>query len=361
MINRNEMSNIIDRIPLTLTSRRPLYLKWKGDEVMDLMTISEISRGFNVSTRTLRYYEQIGLLTSQKKEDYAYRVYDENAVRRLQQIIILRKLRIPLKQISDILSDNEQTSIVKIFQENILTLDCEITALTTIRSVLQRFVSQLNNRIGVNVKLNLFDDNELLKVVESLSLSKIDFKEERSMDDLNKANETLTNLKDIRILYLPPATVVSSHYIGENPEDVARKHLDDFVKRVDLQRIKPDLRVYGFNNPSPHNSGETYGYEFWVTIPDDMVVPESIVKKHFEGGLYAAHCINMGDFHEWQTFYKCVCNNNNYDIDYREPLGMGGSLEEHINAFTYYQPGNENSKCEQLDLLIPIKPKTNVE
>jgi len=37
---------------------------------------------------------------------------------------------------------------------------------------------------------------------------------------------------------------------------------------------------------------------------------------------------------------------------------MEGSLEEHINAFTYYQSFNENSKCEQLDLLIPIKPKT---
>lgn len=344
-----------------MTSCRPLYFNQKGDGVMELMTISEISRGFNISTRTLRYYEQIGLLISGKKENYAYRVYDENAVRRLQQIIILRKLRIPLKQIGVILKDKEQTHIVEIFQENILTLDCEITALSTIRSVLQRFVLQLNNRIGVNVKLNLFDDNELLKVIESLSLSKIDFKEERSMDDLNKANEILTNLKDIRILYLPPATVASSHYIGENPEDVARKRLDDFVNSVNLQRIKPDLRVYGFNNPSPRNSGETYGYEFWATIPDDMEVPESIVKKHFEGGLYAAHCINMGDFHEWQPFFKCILDNDNYEIDCREPIGMEGSLEEHINAFTYYQSFNEKSKCEQLDLLIPIKPKTKVE
>ncbi|WP_313131794.1 MerR family transcriptional regulator [Anaerocolumna sp.] len=324
---------------------------------MELMTISEISRGFNVSTRTLRYYEQIGLLTSGKKEDYAYRVYDENAVRRLQQIIILRKLRIPLKQIGVILNDKEQTRTVEIFQENILTLDCEITALSTIRSVLQRFVSQLNNHIGVNVKLNLFDDNELLKVIESLSLSKIDFKEERSMDDLNKANEILAKKKDIRILYLPPATVASSHYIGENPEDASKKLLDEFVKSANLHRIKPDLRVYGFNNPSPRSSGDTYGYEFWVTIPDDMVVPEPIVKKHFEGGLYAAHCINMGDFHEWQPFFKCILDNDNYEVDYREPLGMEGSLEEHINAFTYYQTFHEKSKCEQLDLLIPIKPK----
>ncbi len=34
----------------------------------------------NISTRTLRYYEQIGLIESVKKEDYAYRTYDEAAV-----------------------------------------------------------------------------------------------------------------------------------------------------------------------------------------------------------------------------------------------------------------------------------------
>jgi DNA-binding transcriptional MerR regulator/DNA gyrase inhibitor GyrI len=327
---------------------------------MDLMTISELSKGFNISTRTLRYYEQIGLLTSQKKADYAYRVYDESGIKNLQQIIILRKLRIPLKQIGIILKDKEKNQIVEIFQENIKALNCEISALTTIRTILQRFVSQLNIHKDVDVKLNLFDDNELLKVVESLSLSKIEFKEERSMEDLNKANESLTNLKDVRILYLPPATVAASHYIGDNPEDVAGKGLDDFIKKANLLKMKPDLRVYGFNNPSPQSYGQTYGYEFWATIPDDMIVSEPIVKKQFEGGLYAAHCIKMGDFHEWEFFYNWVKNHDKYEYDNREPFGMNGCLEEHLNAFSYYQTSNEKPRFIQLDLLIPIKLK-NIE
>ena len=67
---------------------------------MKLTTISEISRKMNISTRTLRYYEQIGLIESVKKEDYAYRTYDQTTVMRLQQIVVLRKLRIPLKPVS---------------------------------------------------------------------------------------------------------------------------------------------------------------------------------------------------------------------------------------------------------------------
>lgn len=47
---------------------------------MKYTTISQVSRGFNVSTRTLRYYEELGLLKSARRENYAYRVYDEEAV-----------------------------------------------------------------------------------------------------------------------------------------------------------------------------------------------------------------------------------------------------------------------------------------
>jgi len=38
---------------------------------MELQTISQVSKSFGISTRTLRYYEQLGLIKSIKKEDYA--------------------------------------------------------------------------------------------------------------------------------------------------------------------------------------------------------------------------------------------------------------------------------------------------
>lgn len=324
---------------------------------MNLITISELSKGFHISTRTLRYYEQIGLMKSGKKEGYAYRVYDEVNVKRLQQIIILRKLRIPLKQIGTILSNEEQSHIVDIFEQNMQELNDEITALTTIRTILQKFIAQLSMDNGIDVKFDLLNDSELLKVVESLSLSKIEFKEERSMEDLNKANKVLTKLEDVRIIYLPPATVASSQFEGENPEEAAGARLDKFVKAVNLQTVKPDLRVYGFNNPNPQKIGEPYGYEFWVTIPEDMEVPKPMVKKQFKGGLYAAHCINMGDFQEWQVFYEWACNHQNYEIELREPFEMGGTMEEHLNIYSHYQNKSSVSKPMQLDLLIPIKEK----
>ena len=127
---------------------------------MKLMTISQVTKAFNVSTRMLRYYEQIGLLPSQRREDYAYRVYDENAVRRLQYIIVLRKLRIPLKQIELIFKAPEQIQIIEIFQKNIEELNDEITSLNIIRDVLNVFVIRLNESTRSIIKFDMLQDAE---------------------------------------------------------------------------------------------------------------------------------------------------------------------------------------------------------
>ena len=52
------------------------------------LTVSQISRELGLSTRMLRYYEKIGLVQSQRKEGYAYRIYYEESVARLRQIVV---------------------------------------------------------------------------------------------------------------------------------------------------------------------------------------------------------------------------------------------------------------------------------
>ena len=176
------------------------------------------------------------------------------------------------------------------------------------------------------------------------------------MNELNQANKVLSTLKNVRILYLPPCTVASSQYIGENPESGASKALWHFVQETNLTQKKPDLRVFGFNNPCPQ-PGKQYGYEFWVTIPEDMEVPEPLQKKQFAGGLYAAHFIQMDNFHEWQQLDEWIKNNTEYEYDRREPLGMGGCLEEHLNAYSHFREDENEANFTQFDLLSPVRKK----
>ncbi|MEA4890431.1 MAG: effector binding domain-containing protein [Clostridiaceae bacterium] len=324
---------------------------------MDLQTISQVSKALGISTRTLRYYEQIGLLDSIKKDDYAYRTYDEAAITRLQQIIILRKLRIPLKQIDLILKNGDAVLALQVFQNYVRELDDELASLSQIKTIIQTLIHVLNKNIPTPVKLEFLNSESMLKMVDTLIVTKINFKEDKSMENIQTAKSRPAKLNDVRIVYLPPATVAASHFIGENPEENAGRLLDQFVRESGLCKIKPDIRHYGFNHPNPSPDRSEYGYERWVTIPDDMTVPELLVKKQFRGGLYAAHMIPIGSFEEWEWLYDWVKQSDQYLADLGDPECMDGCLEEHLNYFHYVNLAKNEPYDLQLDLLMPIKQK----
>jgi len=66
-------------------------------------TIKEISRLANVSTRTIRYYDEIGLLPPAYTGKNGYRYYDRSSLLLLQQILFFRELEVPLLEIVNIL------------------------------------------------------------------------------------------------------------------------------------------------------------------------------------------------------------------------------------------------------------------
>ncbi len=333
---------------------------------MELQTISQISKAFNLSTRALRYYEQIGLIQSEKKEDYAYRVYSEDMVKRLQQIVILRKLRIPLKQIAEVLQSENTAEVIDTFRQNLSEVDDEITALSTIRDIISSFITRLNESIhdSTKIKLNLLDDTDLLEAVDSLSIQKAPLKEEKTAEDLQAASEKLNKLtdRDVRIVYLPPSDVASYQVIGDGPnepEGHCHEVINSFVRESNLAIIKPDLRHFGFNAPNPVDETNYHGYEMWVTIPNDFSVPEPLVKKHFAGGLYAAHMIPIGAFEEWEWIATWVSNNEKYEYNGAwQNENMFDWLEEQLNYINRLDlPNDGDDEGMQLDLLIPIKPK----
>lgn len=324
---------------------------------MGSMTISEVSQGFGISTRMLRYYEQTGLIRSFRRADYAYRIYDEEALSRLRQILILRKLRIPLKQIKAILQKPEAVTAIEIFRQNVREIDEEINALSAIKGILVHFMEALSQTADIKIHTLLTLDDSVLNTIESLSLISINFKEDKTMEDLKKADTSLSRLTDVRIVYLPPATVAAAHHIGDEPEYHANALIDQFVRETGLDKIKPDLRHYGFNHPNPKDETGFHGYEVWVTVPDDLEVPEPLVKKQFAGGLYAAHMIPMGNFNEWEWLFDWVGKSEKYIFagDLKDQEHMCGLLEEHLNYIGHLHLGNTEPEDMQLDLLMPVK------
>jgi len=69
----------------------------------DMKTVNEVHKLTGVSIRTLRYYDHIGLLPPSAVSDAGYRLYDDEALERLQLILLYRELQFPLMEIKRIL------------------------------------------------------------------------------------------------------------------------------------------------------------------------------------------------------------------------------------------------------------------
>jgi DNA-binding transcriptional MerR regulator len=69
-----------------------------------MYSIKEIAEMAGVTTRTLRYYDQLGLLKPASLGSNGYRYYDRGSLLRLQQILFYRELDVPLKDIQFIIT-----------------------------------------------------------------------------------------------------------------------------------------------------------------------------------------------------------------------------------------------------------------
>ncbi len=323
----------------------------------NMLTVTDVSRELGLSTRMLRYYEEQGLIESRRGEGYAYRMYDGEALSRLRQIIVLRRLRIPLREVKLILEDPGAQWAIFVFQQKLSELDREIGDIRAVREVIDELLASLKTRYWLPAGDVLLDE-DISAALPTLSNSyELEKERARKMENLNKAEENM-QLKDVRIVHLPPATVASARYFGPDPEDHAGLMIADFTRANRLWETG-DVRLYGFNSPNPPPEGGEYGYEFWVTIPDEMDVPAPLTKKRFKGGTYAAHAIKMGDFHEWQWLFKWAYESEEYEINGSgTPDDMFGGLEEHLDYYDSIQETPEGEPAvHQLDLLIPVKKR----
>ena len=73
-----------------------------------MKTVHEVSALTGVSIRALQYYDKIGLLPARHTEA-GYRLYGEEELERLGQILLFRELEFPLKEIRRILETPDST------------------------------------------------------------------------------------------------------------------------------------------------------------------------------------------------------------------------------------------------------------
>lgn len=121
-----------------------------------MRTVNEVSKLTGVSVRTLHHYDAIGLLKPTTVTKAGYRLYDDTALERLQQILLFRELEFPLKEIKTILeSPNFDRS---------RALEQQITLMTLKKEHLENLIDLARelNEIGVNkMDFTAFDTSKI--------------------------------------------------------------------------------------------------------------------------------------------------------------------------------------------------------
>ncbi len=115
----------------------------------------------SVSSRTLRHYDEIGLLPPAGTASNGYRFYEQSDLLRLQQILVLRELDLGLREIGEIL--DRQHDPIQALQGHHQRLLQEQGRLGRVAATVARTIDELNSTKGllgmkkINRPENLFD------------------------------------------------------------------------------------------------------------------------------------------------------------------------------------------------------------
>ena len=316
----------------------------------ELIKIRDVSSQYDISARSLRYYEDMGLITSTRSNDYAYRLYDENAVKRLEQILILRKLNISIKDIQRIFSTSSSEAVLEVLGKKVGDIDEEVALLHELKEIVLEFIRQIERSDFGNdsdVKMLYEKAKEIEGQLVNVSYSGNPSNGNRLLD----VAEKMKKAPEVRIIQINPFRAFSSgldtidNVMGTFQQwQEEHNHL---VKKLiygapDFLWFEEDMRAVWI-----------WAVEDWVTEAD--VEPYEIIE--FKGGLYAAAMSVDGDDD---------INGRVYEGIKKWLESSGFELDEQPGRRTLCQMVNPTDEIKaalgyhQLDIYVPIKVRSKL-
>lgn len=121
------------------------------------LKIGQLGYAVGMNTKTIRYYEQIGLVPKAQRNSSGYRVYPEGEVARLKFISRAKLLGLSLREVKEItgyVADGRcvtaQTRVAALVSEKIGEIDANIAELTALRADLCHYKVVIEDRIEVS-------------------------------------------------------------------------------------------------------------------------------------------------------------------------------------------------------------------
>ena len=177
-----------------------------------MRTVKEVSKLTGVSVRTLHHYDAIGLLKPTKVTEAGYRMYDDTALSRLQNILLFRELQFPLKEIKVIL-DSPNFDPLEAIAQQIELLELQYKHIGELiilaREIQSKGVTTMNFEVFDKSEIEQYKAEAKAKWGKTQAYQDYTQKSAtQSEDEQNEiANQLLGKFSELGALrHLPPAT-----------------------------------------------------------------------------------------------------------------------------------------------------------
>lgn len=122
----------------------------------DKFLIGELSKIFNISTDTLRYYDRIDLMKPEYDENNDYRYYSIRDFFKLSRILFFKNLDISLREIKNYMGNKNTNNLLRLLKKKEEEIDIKINRLVNLKRTIQTKLELLENIEGklnhINIK-----------------------------------------------------------------------------------------------------------------------------------------------------------------------------------------------------------------
>ncbi len=260
----------------------------------NLIKIKDISTKYDITARTLRYYEDKGLITSTRCDDYSYRMYDEDAVRRIEQILILRKLNISIKDIQRIFSTSSSNIVLEVLEKKVQNIDDEVALLHELKDIVLDFIHEIE-------KVNFSDNSDVKLLYDKAKdietqLVNVDYIGKPSnVNRMFDVTEKLKKEPDVRIIQMSPFKAVTTGPVSLFGTISEFMDLVNNYRHLFMDSIFGDIEFVWVDCPNNFAFCPTCGEncqmkgQFNFAVKDNVtagdVAPYELLD--FKGGMYA--------------------------------------------------------------------------
>jgi DNA-binding transcriptional MerR regulator len=281
----------------------------------------------------------MGLLWSSHPDNKTQRYYDAAALERLKQIIVLRKLQIPVKDIVVIFKSKNTAALIQAFVDKLESLDTEISALSELRRLVDDFLHKMlmSGIKKISAITLLYEETEK-------RLATVEKSEPVTFEKLSEISREALRLHDVRVIRLPPMRVLTSRLKTGQVEGLDENLFAKYGFMPD-----PGLRNCFFKKES---NGE---WIMLMKIPDDYENATAYIDEDFPGGLFAITSSFMADMEDTFLLLRDWINSSdNYELD----ADAEGTLQrdEMIEEILPWDIVGKFKQYQQ-DVFVPIKIK----